>query len=256
MAELGPVRLAETTAIRPPTHMVAATARCGMCGRLLTDDTSRALGLGPKCEAKLHSRGRRDATHAQLTFPTTKDTAMDPTTTRQFTRDDLADLGVPPGTPGEADWTDAVLADEYVSTGKYTQQRRVVFQDDDGETWAVEYEASLGGHQDEAPDDHGWDGDTIEATAVEEQVVLVPRWVPVDSDDKDDNEPEADETNDTDSDNDSDVFALIAEIASRLRDATDEAEYHAVGLIHDLASGRTTIADARTELECLTLRHI
>ncbi|MFD8970509.1 DUF6011 domain-containing protein [Streptomyces sp. NPDC059568] len=255
MAELGPERLAEITAMRPPTHRAITATRCGMCGRLLTDDTSRALGVGPKCEAKLHG-GRTAATSHQLAFPTTKDiTTM---STRQFTRDELADLGVPPDSPSEADWTDAVLADEYVETLKYTQRRRVIFQDDEGD-WAVEYEASLGGHQDEAPDDHGWDGDLIEATAVEEQLVLVPRWVPInsddpDDDDQDDDEPEDDEPDDSDSD--SDVFALIAEIASRLRDATDEAEYHAVGLICDLAQGQTTIADAREQLADLTFRHI
>ncbi|MCL6734410.1 hypothetical protein [Streptomyces neyagawaensis] len=57
-------------------------------------------------------------------------------------------------------------------------------------------------------------------------------------------------------DSDGDVLALISEIAGRLRDATDEGEYHAVGLIADLANGRTTIADARTELAEITFRHV
>lgn len=57
-------------------------------------------------------------------------------------------------------------------------------------------------------------------------------------------------------DADSDVFELIKEIASRLRDATDEGEYHAVGLIHDLATGATTIAEARAELAGITFRHV
>ncbi|WP_406200076.1 hypothetical protein OG331_25075 [Streptomyces sp. NBC_01017] len=57
-------------------------------------------------------------------------------------------------------------------------------------------------------------------------------------------------------DADGDVFELISEIASRLRDATDSGEYHAVGLIYDLANGRTTIADARAELAEITFRHI
>ncbi|WP_432164902.1 hypothetical protein [Streptomyces sp. bgisy031] len=56
-------------------------------------------------------------------------------------------------------------------------------------------------------------------------------------------------------DSDGDVFELIGEIASKLRDATDSGEYHAVGLIYDLAMGRTTIADARAQLAELTLRH-
>lgn len=57
-------------------------------------------------------------------------------------------------------------------------------------------------------------------------------------------------------DSDSDVFALISEIASRLRDATDDGEYHAVGLIYDLANGCTTVADAHTELAEIQLRHV
>ncbi|MEH0428811.1 hypothetical protein QBB34_21250 [Streptomyces stelliscabiei] len=59
-----------------------------------------------------------------------------------------------------------------------------------------------------------------------------------------------------DGDSDGDVFELISEIASRLRDATDSGEYHAVGLIYDLANGRTTIAEARTELAEITFRHV
>lgn len=57
-------------------------------------------------------------------------------------------------------------------------------------------------------------------------------------------------------DEDSEVFELIKEIASRLRDATDEGEYQAVGLIYDLAAGGTTIAEARSELADITFRHI
>lgn len=55
---------------------------------------------------------------------------------------------------------------------------------------------------------------------------------------------------------DSDVFALIAEIASRLTDATDEGEYQAAGLIGDLANGRTTVTEARAELAGITFRHV
>jgi hypothetical protein len=71
-------------------------------------------------------------------------------------------------------------------------------------------------------------------------------------DDQDDDEPE--ESDEVDADGD--VFELISEIAGRLRDATDGGEYHAVGLIADLANGRTTIADARTELAEITFRHV
>jgi len=57
-------------------------------------------------------------------------------------------------------------------------------------------------------------------------------------------------------DSDSDVFALIGGIASRLQDATDEGEHQAAGLIYDLAMGRTTLAEARTSLAAIPLRHI
>jgi len=71
--------------------------------------------------------------------------------------------------------------------------------------------------------------------------------------DQDDGEPEEfEETGDADGD----VFELISEIAGRLSDATDEGEYHAVGLISDLANGRKRIAEARAELAEITFRHV
>lgn len=69
---------------------------------------------------------------------------------------------------------------------------------------------------------------------------------------QDDDEPEAYEEGDSDSD----VLELISTIASRLRDATDEGEYHAVGLIGDLAEGRTTVTEATADLAEITFRHI
>lgn len=71
-------------------------------------------------------------------------------------------------------------------------------------------------------------------------------------DDLGDDEPEDDEETDADSD----VFELIAEIASRLRDATDEGEYQAVGLIYDLAETHKTVDEARAELAEITFRHV
>lgn len=67
---------------------------------------------------------------------------------------------------------------------------------------------------------------------------------------------DANEETDEHGDSDSDVFDLISDIASRLRDATDSGEYHAVGLIYDLANGRTTVAEARAELAEITFRHV
>lgn len=52
------------------------------------------------------------------------------------------------------------------------------------------------------------------------------------------------------------ILEVISAIAGRLRDATDEGEYHAVGLISDLANGRITVEDARTDLDEITFRHI
>jgi hypothetical protein len=57
-------------------------------------------------------------------------------------------------------------------------------------------------------------------------------------------------------DADSAVFELIAEIAGRLTDATDEGEYQAAVLISDLANGRKSIAEARAELADITFRHV
>jgi hypothetical protein len=56
-------------------------------------------------------------------------------------------------------------------------------------------------------------------------------------------------------DADAGVLALIAEIVSRLADATDGGEYRAVGLIGDLANGRITVGEARAELSGITFRH-
>lgn len=68
---------------------------------------------------------------------------------------------------------------------------------------------------------------------------------------------EGDEPEDyEETDSDSEVLALIAEIAGRLKDATDEGEYHAVGLIYDLANGTATVADCRIDLAEITFRHV
>jgi hypothetical protein len=67
---------------------------------------------------------------------------------------------------------------------------------------------------------------------------------------------EPDDEDDEPTDSDSDVLALIGGIASRLQDGTDEGEYHAASLIYDLAHGRKTVAEARTELADITFRHV
>lgn len=105
--------------------------------------------------------------------------------TRRFTVGDLARLDVPPIDPDDVAYSDHVLADEHVTTLKYTQQRRAIFRaPDDGKTYAVTYEAELDTGDYEVgggmPDNNGWYGDTVEAVEVEERAVTVTRWVPVD----------------------------------------------------------------------------
>ncbi|MGW2113771.1 hypothetical protein [Streptomyces zhihengii] len=56
--------------------------------------------------------------------------------------------------------------------------------------------------------------------------------------------------------NDSRDFEAIATIASALRDATDGDEYHAIGLIYDIAKGRRDGPEALAEFAELTLRHV
>ncbi|MFD4830178.1 hypothetical protein ACFWPV_10030 [Streptomyces uncialis] len=104
--------------------------------------------------------------------------------TRHFTRQQLAALGVPPDSPDDVECSDTLLADEHVTTLKYTAARRCVFRADDDHTYAVRYEGRLdtgdyevGG---DMPDNHGWHGDTVEAVEVEERPVTVVRWIPVD----------------------------------------------------------------------------
>lgn len=99
--------------------------------------------------------------------------------TREFTRPELAALGVPPDSPEDVEYSDILLADEHVTVLKYTQLRRCIFETD-GRAWAVEYEAALeaGDYDFEPPDDYGWYGTTVTATAMQERQVTVTRWVP------------------------------------------------------------------------------
>ncbi|WP_055696527.1 hypothetical protein [Streptomyces silaceus] len=105
--------------------------------------------------------------------------------TRQFTREQLAALGVPPDSPEDVEYSVTLLADEHVTNLKYSQQRRAIFcADDDGKTYAVAYEAPVDAGDFEvhgqSPDDYGWYGPTVEAVEVEERAVTVTRWMPVD----------------------------------------------------------------------------
>ncbi|MFC8723690.1 hypothetical protein [Streptomyces bacillaris] len=103
--------------------------------------------------------------------------------TRTFTVAELAALGVPPSDPADIKYDPDLLADEHVATLKYTATRRIVFRADDNRTYAVEYEAPIDMGDFEVgagtPDNHGWHGDTVTATEVEERPVIVARWHPV-----------------------------------------------------------------------------
>lgn len=101
--------------------------------------------------------------------------------TRTFTVAELEALGVPPSSPNEQDWTDRILAVETLGRLKYSLRRRVIFQDDDGTDWAVEYEDATGSEIDGCPENNGWRGGTVEAVAVEEQQATVAKWVPVEA---------------------------------------------------------------------------
>jgi len=105
--------------------------------------------------------------------------------TRTFTVAELAAIGVPPDELDDMEYSDTLLADEFVGTLKYTAQRRCVFlAEDDGLTYAVTYEAPLdtGDYEvsDGMPADHGWYG-YVEAVRVEEREVTVTRWEPVEA---------------------------------------------------------------------------
>ncbi|MFJ4624260.1 hypothetical protein [Streptomyces sp. NPDC088812] len=103
--------------------------------------------------------------------------------TRRFTVAELAAMNVPPDDPNHIDYDEHVLADEQVAVLKYTAKRRCVFEADNGRTYAVEYEAELDTRDFEIgggmPHNHGWYGNTVEAVEVEERLVTVMRWLPV-----------------------------------------------------------------------------
>ncbi|WP_367134512.1 MULTISPECIES: hypothetical protein [Streptomyces] len=104
--------------------------------------------------------------------------------TRTFNATELATIGVPPDSPDDVEYSDHLLADEPVTTLKYTALRRCVFRWHDGTVYAVEYEGRLdtGDYEvgEYTPDDHGWHGGTVEVVAVEQRPITVFRWVPVD----------------------------------------------------------------------------
>jgi hypothetical protein len=103
--------------------------------------------------------------------------------TRTFTVAELEDLGVPPESPEDVEYSDTLLADEHIRILKYSQLRRAIIRTD-AAIWAVEYEAPLdlgdfevdGG---DGTDNHGWRGDTVEAVAVVRCEVRALKWLPI-----------------------------------------------------------------------------
>ncbi|MFC9681319.1 hypothetical protein [Streptomyces sp. NPDC056948] len=102
--------------------------------------------------------------------------------TRHFTRQQLAALSVPPNSPEDVEYSDTLLADEHVTTLKYTQRRRCIFRADDGKAYAVTYEAAIdaGDYETGAvPEGYGWYGETVEAVEFEQRPMTVLSWEPV-----------------------------------------------------------------------------
>lgn len=103
--------------------------------------------------------------------------------TRTFTVAELAEHEVPPDRPEDVQFSQTVLLDEHVANLKYSQQRRAIFRaDDDGKTYSVTYEANVdaaGYEIGPGPDNHGWFGDSVEATEVLQRAVIASRWEPV-----------------------------------------------------------------------------
>ncbi|MFD3844770.1 hypothetical protein ACFWVB_02620 [Streptomyces microflavus] len=103
--------------------------------------------------------------------------------TRRFTFAELAEHDVPPDSPEDVLFSQTLIVDEHLRNSKYSQERRAIFRaDDDGKTYAVTYEANVDAADYEVgpgPDNHGWHGDTVEATEVMQRALIVAQWVPV-----------------------------------------------------------------------------
>lgn len=190
----------------------------------------------------------------------------------KFLRNELTSLGLPPDSPRDVEDRDELHVDEHVRTLTYTQIRRVIFTHPNGKTFAVEYEAPLDMGDFEVGsgpvEHHGW-GRTVTALQVELRPVAVEWWMPVPMDGPDpayqllvqtlhpgteyrgDDELQEDQ-----GDKYEEVLEVISAIAGRLRDATDEGEYLAAGLIYDLADNRITVEEARADLAEITFRHV
>lgn len=103
--------------------------------------------------------------------------------TRTFTVAELEDLGVPPDSDDPDDWTEFIVADEFIARLKYSEHRRSVFHtgEENGRAWAVEYESGTGSEVDGEPENHGWYEDTVEAVAVRAVRGAATKWLPVEA---------------------------------------------------------------------------
>lgn len=106
-------------------------------------------------------------------------------TTRQFTRAELAEIGVPPDSPEEVEYSDVILEDRQVTVLGYVALRECVFlAPDDGLTYSVNYNGPINSGSWEIDDSgvpYGLTADTVEATQVEQVLVVTEVWEPVDS---------------------------------------------------------------------------
>ncbi|MFJ4009430.1 DUF6011 domain-containing protein [Streptomyces sp. NPDC090026] len=156
---------------------------CDDCGRPLRDPASRAAGRGPVCAAK-YRPGRRAPGRDQLPF---EETLM-PLTTRTFSVEKLAELGVPydcatPATTAQFPRAAVELHRERVEAPRWISVYGLVFRaPDDGKTYRVRYQA------DEQGDTGPWEYvETVTAFLVEpvgeggtEWVAVIEQETPVD----------------------------------------------------------------------------
>ncbi|WP_069883484.1 hypothetical protein [Streptomyces luteocolor] len=101
-------------------------------------------------------------------------------TTRTFTRDQLAAMGVPDDWDAEDGQQADHLHERQVGSRRWVSVHELVFRaPDDGLAYSVHYERGLTEHQD-GLDAWGY-ADEIQATVVEQRPVVIEKWLPVDA---------------------------------------------------------------------------
>jgi hypothetical protein len=101
-------------------------------------------------------------------------------TTRTFTRDQLAAMGVPNDWDAEDGQQAEHLHERQVDSRRWVSVHELVFRaSDDGLAYSVSYERGLTEQQD--GHDHWGYRDEIKAAEVEQRPVVVQKWLPVDA---------------------------------------------------------------------------